>query len=110
MVDIADDHIELDISRARDLLGWEPQHFVLDSVPNMIDELRRDPAAWYERHDPGQRRRQRFRNGRYSRSSFFREYSGNTTGRALRARPFVMRSIWKKGISDGLVSRTETRA
>ncbi|MEZ4523745.1 MAG: NAD(P)-dependent oxidoreductase [Thermomicrobiales bacterium] len=54
MVDIADDHIELDISRARDLLGWEPQHFVLDSVPNMIDELRRDPAAWYERHDLGQ--------------------------------------------------------
>ncbi|CAN5725483.1 N/A [soil metagenome] len=53
MVDIADDHFELDISRARELLGWEPQHFVLDSIPKMIDELRRDPHAWYERHDLG---------------------------------------------------------
>lgn len=54
MVDIADDHIELDISRARELLGWQPQHFVLDAVPNMIDALRQDPHGWYERHDLGQ--------------------------------------------------------
>lgn len=53
MIDIADDHFELDISRAQELLGWEPRHFVLDSLPNMIDELRSDPYAWYERHDLG---------------------------------------------------------
>ena len=54
MVDIADDHFELDIGRARELLGWEPTHFVLDAVPTMIDALRSDPYAWYERHDLGE--------------------------------------------------------
>lgn len=54
MIDIADDHFELDISRAGELLGWKPKHFVMDSVPNMIDALRSDPHGWYERHDLGQ--------------------------------------------------------
>lgn len=47
MIDRADDHYELDISRARDLIGWEPDHDVRDVVPEMIDRLRRDPQRWY---------------------------------------------------------------
>jgi nucleoside-diphosphate-sugar epimerase len=50
MIDIADDHYEIDISRARERLGWEPVHRVVDALPKMIASLRRDPDAWYERH------------------------------------------------------------
>ena len=28
LIDLASDHYALDISRARDLLGWEPRHFI----------------------------------------------------------------------------------
>ncbi|MBO6716810.1 MAG: NAD-dependent epimerase/dehydratase family protein [Rhizobiaceae bacterium] len=48
MVEMADDHYELDITRARELLGWEPHHFILDTLPAMIDNLKADPIAWYE--------------------------------------------------------------
>ncbi|QDY99274.1 NAD-dependent epimerase/dehydratase family protein [Nitratireductor mangrovi] len=47
MVEMADDHYELDITRARELLGWEPRHFILDTLPAMIDHLKADPFAWY---------------------------------------------------------------
>lgn len=47
MVDIADDHYAVDISRARKLLGWEPQHSLHDTLPRMIDALKTDPPAWY---------------------------------------------------------------
>ena len=48
MVQMADDHYALDISRARDLLGWEPRHRLQDSLPAMIDTLIADPKGWYE--------------------------------------------------------------
>ncbi len=48
MVAMADDHYELDIARARNLLGWEPRHRLKDELPAMIRTLKRDPAAWYE--------------------------------------------------------------
>jgi nucleoside-diphosphate-sugar epimerase len=47
MVDIADDHYAVDISRARRLLGWEPKHRLRDTLPKMIETLKRDPVAWY---------------------------------------------------------------
>jgi nucleoside-diphosphate-sugar epimerase len=47
MVDIADDHYALDISRARKLIGWEPKHLLRDTLPMMIAVLKEDPAAWY---------------------------------------------------------------
>lgn len=50
MVDIADDHYELDISRARDLLGWQPRHSLRETLPKMVDSLKADPAAWYKRN------------------------------------------------------------
>ncbi len=47
MIDRADDHYELDISRARDLLGWEARHRLLDRLPVMAENLKKDPARWY---------------------------------------------------------------
>lgn len=51
MIDLADDHYELNIDRARELLGWKPQHRLIDTLPKMIEALKRDPLAWYEQHD-----------------------------------------------------------
>ncbi len=50
MIDLADDHYELDISRARQLLGWAPHHRLIDALPRMIGELKADPEHWYGRH------------------------------------------------------------
>ncbi|WP_299817478.1 NAD-dependent epimerase/dehydratase family protein [uncultured Jannaschia sp.] len=48
MIDLSRDHYALDISRARHLLGWEPRHFILDTLPAMIARLKLDPVAWYK--------------------------------------------------------------
>ena len=50
MVAMADDHYALDIRRARDLLGWEPQHRLADELPALVAALKADPAAWYDAH------------------------------------------------------------
>lgn len=50
MVGLADDHYELDISRAEKLLGWRPRRALRDALPTMIEDFRRDPAAWYRKH------------------------------------------------------------
>ena len=51
MVDLADDHYELDISLARTTLGWKPRHSLRDTLPKMVAALKRDPVAWYRRHE-----------------------------------------------------------
>ncbi|HKZ65679.1 MAG TPA: NAD(P)-dependent oxidoreductase [Chitinophagaceae bacterium] len=48
MIDRADDHYELDISRAMKLLGWEPTHNLIDTLPEMIKNLKADPEKWYK--------------------------------------------------------------
>jgi len=50
MVEMADDHYEIDITRAKDLLGWEPKRRILDTLPRIIDNLKSDPLGWYERN------------------------------------------------------------
>ncbi|TIQ02053.1 MAG: vitamin K epoxide reductase, partial [Mesorhizobium sp.] len=54
MVENSDDHYELDISRARELLGWTPRHNLMDTLPEMIKRLKADPTDWYaiNRLDP----------------------------------------------------------
>ena len=47
MVENSDDHYELDVSRARRLLGWTPRHSLKATLPEMIRRLRADPTAWY---------------------------------------------------------------
>lgn len=48
MVDMASDHYELDIRKARDVLGWQPQHALMDDLPCLVTALKKDPVAWYE--------------------------------------------------------------
>ena len=50
MVAMADDHYELDIGRARKLLGWKPRHRIKDTLPKIVAALRRDPKTWYEKN------------------------------------------------------------
>lgn len=48
MIDLADNNWTLDISKAKKLLGWEPKHDVEKMIPKMIEDLKKDPAKWYE--------------------------------------------------------------
>jgi nucleoside-diphosphate-sugar epimerase len=50
MIDHADDHYELDISNARHLLDWEPEHNLRNTLPSMVHALKRDPLGWYDEH------------------------------------------------------------
>ena len=51
MVDMASDHYALDISRARQMIGWEPKHKLLDVLPTICQNLKDDPAGWYKAND-----------------------------------------------------------
>lgn len=51
MVDLADDNIELDITRAKTILGWEPKHTLRDTLPRMVPALKADPITWYRENE-----------------------------------------------------------
>jgi nucleoside-diphosphate-sugar epimerase len=51
MIDIADDNYSLDITKARQVLGWEPKHFIKTSLPKMIQFLKTDPVKFYKEND-----------------------------------------------------------
>jgi len=51
MIDLATDNFELDITRARKILGWEPKRSLRDILPKMIPSLKADPLAWYREND-----------------------------------------------------------
>ena len=48
MVDQSNDHYVLDVSRASDVLGWNPVHSLRETLPKMVESLKRDPTGWYE--------------------------------------------------------------
>jgi nucleoside-diphosphate-sugar epimerase len=48
MIDLADQHYPVEIQRARERLDWQPKHSLRTSLKPMVDELKRDPIAWYE--------------------------------------------------------------
>ncbi len=48
MIDRADDHFELDITRAKKVLGWQPKRRLDQVIPKWIEELKRDPVMWYD--------------------------------------------------------------
>lgn len=48
MIDHADDNFELDTSKARTILGWEPAHSLRKTLPKMIEGLKVDPKRWYQ--------------------------------------------------------------
>lgn len=47
MIDHASDHFALDISRARELLEWQPKHSLRQTLPTMVEALKTDPLRWY---------------------------------------------------------------
>ena len=47
MIDMADDHYELDITRARQTIGWQPKHTLRATLPKMIQFLQNDPHEFY---------------------------------------------------------------
>lgn len=50
MIDLADDHFELDISLAKRLLGWELKNFLGDTLPIMVQKLKADPVEFYRQN------------------------------------------------------------
>jgi nucleoside-diphosphate-sugar epimerase/uncharacterized membrane protein len=50
MIENSATHYELDTSRARRLLGWEPRSRLIDTVPEMVRRLKADPPAWYAKN------------------------------------------------------------
>ncbi|SDJ92121.1 Nucleoside-diphosphate-sugar epimerase [Catalinimonas alkaloidigena] len=50
MIDRADDHYEMDIRRAKAVLGWEPKHALRTTLPTIVADLKADPEAWYEKN------------------------------------------------------------
>ena len=50
MIDRANDHYALDITRARTLLDWAPQRTLRETLPKMVAALEADPIGWYREH------------------------------------------------------------
>lgn len=48
MIDLADDHFELDSSKAKKLLDWQPQHGLRNTLPAMIKTLKDNPQNFYK--------------------------------------------------------------
>jgi nucleoside-diphosphate-sugar epimerase len=51
MIDVAQDNMELDITRARTMLGWKPKHSLQDTLPKMVSGLKADPFTWYRENE-----------------------------------------------------------
>lgn len=48
MIDIADDHLELDTSLPKTLINWQPKHDLYDTLPKMVQNMKNDPQKWYQ--------------------------------------------------------------
>lgn len=48
MIDIADDHYALDISRAKKYLHWTPKKNLKETIPKWISLLKKEPIVWYD--------------------------------------------------------------
>jgi nucleoside-diphosphate-sugar epimerase len=48
MIDLADDHYELNVERAKRVLGWTPRHRIDQTIPLWVKELKEDPILWYD--------------------------------------------------------------
>ncbi len=50
MIDLADDHYDLDVGKAARDLRWEPVHRLKNSLPRMIALLKENPEKWMNEH------------------------------------------------------------
>ncbi len=48
MIDLADDHFEMDSSKAKKLLGWKPKHGLRSTLPKMIENLKANTKKFYQ--------------------------------------------------------------
>jgi nucleoside-diphosphate-sugar epimerase len=48
MIELADDHYELNTQHARLLLGWEPHQDLRSSLPVMVEYMKQHPDVWYQ--------------------------------------------------------------
>lgn len=48
MIDLADDHFEMDSSKAKKILGWKPKHGLRSTLPKMIKNLKSNPEKFYQ--------------------------------------------------------------
>jgi nucleoside-diphosphate-sugar epimerase len=51
MIDLADDNYQVDISKARKELGWEPKKELKNCLPKFVSALKSDPKNWIEKHE-----------------------------------------------------------
>lgn len=47
MIDLADAHYAIDVKKARHWLGWQPEHSLRDTLPDMVRSLLANPEGWY---------------------------------------------------------------
>ncbi len=50
MIDRANDHYALNITRAREVLDWTPRRSLRQTLPKMVAALEADPVGWYREH------------------------------------------------------------
>lgn len=48
MIDLASDHYDLDITKAKEQLGWSPQHSIYSGLAKLVVNLKQNPSEWYE--------------------------------------------------------------
>jgi UDP-glucose 4-epimerase len=53
MIGMADDHYALDLSHSKSVLGWHPEHALMEHLPIIIENLKQDPDQWYRRNGLG---------------------------------------------------------
>ena len=51
MVDLADDHYEVNLTLARTQLSWDPVRRLRHTLPAMLGRFHKDKQLWYEQHD-----------------------------------------------------------
>lgn len=50
MIDLASDHYDIDITRAREQLDWEPKHNIYSGLAKLIENLKNNPSSWYNKN------------------------------------------------------------
>lgn len=50
MIDFADDHYDVDLTKVRNQLSWTPRRNLFNLIPGMIAKLKADPDKWYQEH------------------------------------------------------------
>ncbi|MFN0065175.1 MAG: NAD-dependent epimerase/dehydratase family protein [Chlamydiales bacterium] len=50
MIDLADDNYEFTMAKSKKILGWQPKHNLRKTLPAIIEDMKKDPIAWYKRH------------------------------------------------------------